>query len=157
MRYRLLPQTLNVVPVILRKTNSLRCASRLPRILWTLTKARYRGEDKESYVSQPIMTAILTLFLVSRRNLRGLGQDETAKSCLGGSITNVVVTIPVRFNDSQCQATRGAATIRGLNVLRTTNEPAATCTAYGLNKEIIGELSVQSASPHRPWRRIFSR
>ncbi|CAL0318843.1 unnamed protein product [Lupinus luteus] len=47
-----------------------------------------------------------------------------------------VVTVPAYFNDSQRQATKDAAAIAGLNVLRITNEPTAAALAYGLDKRI---------------------
>lgn len=51
-------------------------------------------------------------------------------------VTNVVVTVPAYFNDSQRQATKDAGTIAGLNVLRIINEPTAAAIAYGLDKKV---------------------
>ena len=48
----------------------------------------------------------------------------------------VVVTVPAYFDDSQRQATRQAADIAGLNVLRLLNEPTAAAVAYGLDTSI---------------------
>ena len=48
---------------------------------------------------------------------------------------NVVVTVPAYFNDSQRQATKDAATIAGLCVMRIINEPTAAAIAYGLDKK----------------------
>jgi len=67
---------------------------------------------------------------------------STAESYLGGSITNAVVTVPAHFNDSQRQATKGAGTICGLNVLRIINEPTAVAIAYGLDKKTVGERNI---------------
>ncbi|KAL1806411.1 hypothetical protein ACET3Z_029479 [Daucus carota] len=61
---------------------------------------------------------------------------EIAENYLGKSIENVVVTIPAHFSDSQRQATKDAATIAGLNVLRILVEPTAAAVAYGLDKEL---------------------
>src|SRR5207245_638055 len=46
-----------------------------------------------------------------------------------------VITVPAYFNDSQRQATKSAAQIAGLNVLRIINEPTAASLAYGLEKK----------------------
>jgi heat shock protein 5 len=73
---------------------------------------------------------------------------ETAEAYLGEKVTHTVVTVPacefhyffvqrssVDFNDAQCQATKDAGAIAGLNILRVTNEPTAAAIAYGLNKK----------------------
>ncbi|CAN1729057.1 Heat shock 70 kDa protein BIP1 [Linum perenne] len=57
---------------------------------------------------------------------------ETAESYLGKTVTGAVVTVPDYFNDAQRQATKDAATIAGLNVLRIINEPTAGALAYVL-------------------------
>jgi heat shock protein 1/8 len=67
---------------------------------------------------------------------------ETTESYLGGNITNAVVTVPAYFNDSQCQATKDASTICGLNVLRIINEPTAAAIAYSLEKKIVSERNI---------------
>ena len=69
---------------------------------------------------------------ISAQVLRKLVND--AESYLGETITDVVVTVPAYFNDSQRQATKDAGKIAGLNVLRIVNEPTAAALAYGLNK-----------------------
>ncbi|OIW07281.1 hypothetical protein TanjilG_11915 [Lupinus angustifolius] len=56
------------------------------------------------------------------------------ESYLESPVKNAVVTVPAYFNDSQRQATKDAATIAGLNVMRITNEPTAAALAYGLDK-----------------------
>jgi len=58
-----------------------------------------------------------------------------AEAYLGETITDVVVTVPAYFNDSQRQATKDAGKIAGLNVLRIVNEPTAASLAYGLDKK----------------------
>ena len=60
---------------------------------------------------------------------------ETAESYLGGPVTKAVITVPAYFNDSQRQATKDAAVIAGLEVLRIINEPTAAAIAYGLDKQ----------------------
>ncbi|KAF8526207.1 heat shock cognate 70 kDa protein-like protein [Hysterangium stoloniferum] len=67
---------------------------------------------------------------------------ETAEAYLGTTVTDAVVTVPVYFNNYQRQATKDAATIAGLNVLRIINEPTAAAIAYGLDKEVTRECNV---------------
>lgn len=59
---------------------------------------------------------------------------ETAKSYLGETVTQAVITVPAYFNDAQRQATKDAGKIAGLEVLRIINEPTAAALAYGLDK-----------------------
>jgi molecular chaperone HscA len=56
-----------------------------------------------------------------------------AEATLGGSLTGAVVTVPAYFDDAQRQATKDAAALAGLNVLRLLNEPTAAAIAYGLD------------------------
>ncbi|KAI5640826.1 hsp70 protein domain-containing protein [Phthorimaea operculella] len=58
----------------------------------------------------------------------------TAETYLGKVVRHAVITVPAHFTDSQRQATKDAATIAGLNVLRIINEPTAAALAYGLDK-----------------------
>jgi molecular chaperone DnaK len=55
-----------------------------------------------------------------------------AESFFGQPVTEAVVTVPAHFNDQQRQATKDAARIAGLEVLRVINEPTAASLAYGL-------------------------
>ncbi len=59
---------------------------------------------------------------------------QRAEETLGGELTGVVITVPAYFDDAQRQATKDAATLAGLNVLRLLNEPTAAAVAYGLDK-----------------------
>jgi heat shock 70kDa protein 1/2/6/8 len=59
---------------------------------------------------------------------------QMAQEYLQTTVTDAVVTVPAYFNDSQRQATKDAANIAGLNVLRIINEPTAAAVAYGLDK-----------------------
>ncbi|XP_017245785.1 heat shock cognate 70 kDa protein [Daucus carota subsp. sativus] len=65
-----------------------------------------------------------------------LRMKEIAEDYLGKNVTNVVVTVPAHFSDSQRQATKDAARIAGLNVLRILVEPTAAAVAYGLDKQL---------------------
>ena len=57
-----------------------------------------------------------------------------AETFLGHTVAKAVVSVPARFNDLQRQATKDAAAIAGLEVLRIINEPTAAAIAYGLDK-----------------------
>jgi molecular chaperone DnaK len=69
---------------------------------------------------------------ISAMILQKMKQD--AEAYLGESISQVVITVPAYFNDSQRQATKDAGRIAGLEVLRIINEPTASSLAYGLGK-----------------------
>ncbi|MDP2719936.1 MAG: molecular chaperone DnaK [Dehalococcoidia bacterium] len=70
---------------------------------------------------------------VSAMILQKLKTD--AEAYLGDKITEVVITVPAYFNDSQRQATKDAGKIAGLEVLRIINEPTASSLAYGMDKK----------------------
>ncbi|MDM8558809.1 Fe-S protein assembly chaperone HscA [Candidatus Parabeggiatoa sp. HSG14] len=59
---------------------------------------------------------------------------KRAEDTLGGELTGAVITVPAYFDDAQRQATKDAATLTGLKVLRLLNEPTAAAVAYGLDK-----------------------
>jgi len=61
---------------------------------------------------------------------------------LGTTITNVVITVPVYFNDSQRQATKDTGTIAALNVLSIINELTAAAIAYRPDKKDSGERNI---------------
>jgi len=68
---------------------------------------------------------------------------EVASSALGGPApTKCVITVPAYFDDAQRQATRDAARIAGLDVLRIVNEPTAASLAYGLDQRDKGNVAV---------------
>jgi molecular chaperone DnaK len=58
---------------------------------------------------------------------------KCAESYFGEPVSEAVITVPAHFNDHQRQATKDAAMIAGLDVLRVINEPTAASLAYGLN------------------------
>jgi molecular chaperone HscA len=61
-----------------------------------------------------------------------------AEKSLGGELVGVVITVPAYFDDAQRQATKDAARLAGLNVLRLLNEPTAAAVAYGLDTGVEG-------------------
>jgi len=58
---------------------------------------------------------------------------QRAIQALGDELTGAVITVPAYFDDAQRQATKDAAKLAGLNVLRLINEPTAAAVAYGLD------------------------
>ncbi|WP_372625312.1 Fe-S protein assembly chaperone HscA [Arsukibacterium sp.] len=67
---------------------------------------------------------------------------DTASQVLGGELNGVVITVPAYFDDAQRQATKDAAKLAGLNVLRLLNEPTAAALAYGLDSGQEGVIAV---------------
>ena len=61
-----------------------------------------------------------------------------AEKSLGGELVGAVITVPAYFDDAQRQATKDAARLAGLNVLRLLNEPTAAAVAYGLDTGVEG-------------------
>ena len=72
--------------------------------------------------------------------LKSLVNRSTEK--LAGELHGVVITVPSYFDDAQRQATRDAARLAGLNVLRLLNEPTAAAVAYGLDTGAEGIVAV---------------
>jgi molecular chaperone HscA len=65
-----------------------------------------------------------------------------AELSLGGDLNGAVITVPAYFDDAQRQATKDAARLAGLNVLRLLNEPTAAAIAYGLENAAEGIYAV---------------
>ena len=82
-------------------------------------KVRYNNEDH--YMSPEQVSGFIILKLV-----------EEAQRVAGTKITDIVVTVPAYFNDSQRRATADAAQAAGVNVLGILNEPTAAAIAYGV-------------------------
>ncbi len=61
-----------------------------------------------------------------------------AEKALGGELTGAVITVPAYFDDAQRQATKDAARLAGIHVLRLLNEPTAAAVAYGLDNAAEG-------------------
>jgi molecular chaperone HscA len=77
---------------------------------------------------------------VSAEILRTLARR--AEASLGGELEGVVITVPAYFDDAQRQATKDAARLAGLKVLRLLNEPTAAAVAYGLDRSADGVHAV---------------
>lgn len=67
---------------------------------------------------------------------------QRAVDTLGGEIDGAVITVPAYFDEAQRQATKDAATLAGLRVLRLLNEPTAAAVAYGLDAAEEGVIAV---------------
>lgn len=65
-----------------------------------------------------------------------------AQANLGGDLEGAVITVPAYFDDAQRQATKDAAQLAGVNVLRLLNEPTAAAVAYGLDQQDKGVVAV---------------
>ncbi|CAM0878467.1 unnamed protein product [Alopecurus aequalis] len=85
-----------------------------------LIKVSYLGKEKE-FTPEEISAMVL------------VKMKETAEAYVGATITDAVITVPAYFDGSQRQATKDAAAIAGLNVLRIMSEPTAAALAYSCN------------------------
>lgn len=67
---------------------------------------------------------------------------DIAERSLGDDLVGAVITVPAYFDDAQRQATKDAAALAGLQVLRLLNEPTAAAVAYGLDKSTDGTVAI---------------
>lgn len=67
---------------------------------------------------------------------------ERAELALDGALDGAVITVPAYFDEAQRQATKDAATLAGVKVLRLLNEPTAAAVAYGLDQSGEGVIAV---------------
>ncbi|MEK9778444.1 MAG: Hsp70 family protein, partial [Methylophilaceae bacterium] len=65
-----------------------------------------------------------------------------AQNHIQDEIFGAVITVPAYFDDAQRQATKDAARLAGLHVLRLINEPTAAALAYGLDKKVEGRFVI---------------
>jgi molecular chaperone HscA len=100
----------------------------------------YRFTDRPGMVGISTVCGERSPVQVSAEILTAL--RERAELSLGGSLAGVVITVPAYFDDAQRQATKDAARLAGLNVLRLLNEPTAAAIAYGLDKAAEGTFAV---------------
>lgn len=96
--------------------------------------------DDPSMVRIATSAGIKSPVEVSCEILRSL--SERAQERLGGDITGAVITVPAYFDDAQRQATKDAARLANLTVLRLLNEPTAAALAYGLDNGAEGTYLV---------------
>ncbi len=111
----------------------------------TLAEAQSSGAPYE-FIDAPGMVRLRTVqgdlspVQVSAQILAVLRQR--AEDVLGDDLVGAVITVPAYFDDAQRQATRDAARLAGLNVLRLLNEPTAAAIAYGLDNAAEGVYAV---------------
>jgi molecular chaperone HscA len=67
---------------------------------------------------------------------------KMAEDSLGGDVSKAVITVPAYFDDAARMATKNAAKLAGLEVLRLINEPTAAALAYGLDNDAEGIYAV---------------
>lgn len=82
--------------------------------------AAFRIDEARVVTPQEVAAEVL-------RELRAIAEAD-----LGTTVRKAVVTVPAYFDDAQRQATRDAARIAGLEVVRIVNEPTAASLAYGI-------------------------
>ncbi len=100
----------------------------------------YRFVDAPGMVQLRTAAGVKSPVEVSADILRVL--RERAEHALGGELVGAVITVPAYFDDAQRQATKDAAQLAGLEVLRLLNEPTAAAIAYGLDNASEGVYAV---------------
>ncbi|MBH5329924.1 Fe-S protein assembly chaperone HscA [Eikenella sp. S3360] len=100
----------------------------------------YRFGQSEQLIDLQTRQGAKTPIDVSADILRAL--KTRAEQSLGGELVGAVITVPAYFDDAQRQATKDAARLAGLNVLRLLNEPTAAAIAYGLDNAAEGTFVV---------------
>ena len=99
-----------------------------------------RGDDAPGMLQLRTAAGVKSPVEVSAEILKVL--RERAEQYLGGDLVGAVITVPAYFDDAQRQATKDAARLAGLNVLRLLNEPTAAAVAYGLDHAAEGTYAV---------------
>ncbi len=100
----------------------------------------YRFVDAPGMVQLKTAAGVKSPVEVSAEILKVL--KARAEAALGGELMGAVITVPAYFDDAQRQATKDAARLAGLNVLRLLNEPTAAAIAYGLDNGAEGIYAV---------------
>ena len=90
----------------------------------------YHFQPYENSVAIKTKQGNITLVEISAEILRAL--KIRSEKVLGGALFGSVITVPAYFDEAKRQATKDAATLAGLKVLRLLNEPTAAAIAYGL-------------------------
>jgi len=100
----------------------------------------YRFVDSDGMLQLRTVAGVKSPVEVSAEILKVL--RIRAEAALGGELVGAVITVPAYFDDAQRQATKDAARLAGLNVLRLLNEPTAAAIAYGLDNAAEGIYAV---------------
>jgi molecular chaperone HscA len=105
-----------------------------------LSTLPYQFIDAPGMVQLKTVAGVKSPVEVSAEILRVL--KARAEATLGGDLVGAVITVPAYFDDAQRQATKDAAKVAGVNVLRLLNEPTAAAIAYGLDNASEGIYAV---------------
>ncbi|GGC58779.1 chaperone protein HscA [Undibacterium terreum] len=100
----------------------------------------YDFHDAPGMVQLKTVAGLKSPVEISAQILATLRQQ--AEDALGDDLVGAVITVPAYFDDAQRQATKDAAKLAGLNVLRLLNEPTAAAIAYGLDNASEGIYAV---------------
>lgn len=100
----------------------------------------YDFQDTPGMVQLKTVAGVKSPVQVSAEILATLRQR--AEDALGDELVGAVITVPAYFDDAQRQATKDAAQLAGLNVLRLLSEPTAAAIAYGLDNASEGVFAV---------------
>ena len=100
----------------------------------------YEFEESPGMVRLHTVAGVKSPVEISADILRAL--RLRAETALGGQLVGAVITVPAYFDDAQRQATKDAAKLAGLSVLRLLNEPTAAAIAYGLDNAAEGVYAV---------------
>ncbi|NVD98712.1 Fe-S protein assembly chaperone HscA [Massilia sp. BJB1822] len=100
----------------------------------------YEFVDAPGMVQLKTVAGVKSPVEVSAQILATLRQR--AEDALGDELVGAVITVPAYFDDAQRQATKDAAQLAGLNVLRLLSEPTAAAIAYGLDNGSEGLFAV---------------
>ncbi|MDP2353832.1 MAG: Hsp70 family protein, partial [Pseudomonadota bacterium] len=105
-----------------------------------LSTMPYKFVDAPGMVQIRTAAGVKSPVEISSEILKAL--KARAEASLGGELVGAVITVPAYFDDAQRQATKDAARLAGLNVLRLLNEPTAAAIAYGLDNAAEGIYAV---------------
>src|SRR6185295_4161992 len=100
----------------------------------------YRFIDEPGMVKLTTRAGVKSPVEISAEILRAL--RVRAEASLAGKLAGAVVTVPAYFDEAQRQATKDAAQLAGLTVLRLLNEPTAAAIAYGLDNAAQGTYAI---------------
>ena len=100
----------------------------------------YDFQEGEGMVQIRTVAGVKSPVEISAQILATLRQR--AEDSLGDDLVGAVITVPAYFDDAQRQATKDAAQLAGLNVLRLLSEPTAAAIAYGLDQGSEGVFAV---------------
>jgi molecular chaperone HscA len=100
----------------------------------------YQFEDQPGMVGVKTVAGTKSPVEVSAEILASLRQR--AEDTFNDDLFGAVITVPAYFDDAQRQATKDAAQMAGLNVLRLLNEPTAAAIAYGLDNSAEGLYAI---------------